>query len=299
MFRRIGLFLLTNFLVVITVSLILGVVMPMLGIQVEGTIGLAVFCGVFGMVGAFISLAISRWMAKRAYRIQLIDGQTQSSELREIFFMVSQMAGRAGLPVPEVGIYDSPEPNAFATGPSRNKSLIAFSTGLVRGLGREEIEAVVAHELSHIRNGDMVTMTLLTGIANALVMFVARLAAHALDQFLSDDDGGGGLGFFGYIMVVMLLESVLMMLAYIPIAAFSRWREFRADGGAAGLTSPNAMIHALERLQSVADAGRAPKRSESHTMALMKIQSRQRVSLWATHPSMEARIERLRHAGTV
>jgi heat shock protein HtpX len=286
MAKRVLLFLATNLLVVLTVSLILGVAMPFLGIQVGGDVwGLGLFCGVFGMVGAFISLAISRWSAKRAYRIQLVD------ESHPMHQLVARLARDAGLPAtPEVGIYESPEPNAFATGPRKEKALIAFSSGLLSNMDRSEVEAVAAHEVSHIANGDMVTMALLMGVANALVMFVARLAAFAIDNFLRSDDGDGGLGFFGYIMVVMLLESVLMVFAYVPIAYFSRQREYRADHGAAGLVSPGAMVRAL---QTLAEARPTRGVAENHAMALAKIHSRKRVSLWSTHPSTEERIQRL------
>ena len=288
MAKRVLLFLATNLLVVLTVSLILGVLLPAFGIQVGGGVwGLAIFCGVFGMAGAFISLAISRWTAKRAYSIQLVEAGHPVHE------MVERLARDAGLPAaPEVGIYQSPEPNAFATGPRKDKALVAFSTGLLDSMDRAEIEAVAGHEISHIANGDMVTMALLMGVANALVMFLARLAAYAIDNFLRSDDRDGGLGFFGYIMVVMLLETVFMFFAFIPVAWFSRQREFRADHGSAGLTSPGAMARALQRLEE-SRARRMPR--ESTTMALAKIHSHRRVSVWSTHPSTEERIMRLQH----
>ena len=289
MFKRIGLFLLTNILVILMVSLILNILLPLLGIRLQGAWGIAIFSGVFGMTGAFISLAISRWMAKRAYGIQLIDGTAQDYRAREIYDMVVGLSKKAGLPaVPEVGVYNAAEPNAFATGPSKKKSLVAFSTGLLSSMDRSEVEAVAAHEISHISNGDMVTMTLLTGVANAMVMFLARIIAQGLNSFLSDDDGDG-LGFFGYIMTVMLLETVLMLLASIPLAAFSRFREYRADAGAARITSPTAMASALERLQQ---AVKAPQRKDSFAMA--KISSSKRISLFSTHPALEDRIARLR-----
>ncbi len=289
MFKRIGLFLLTNFLVIITVSLILNIALPMLGINPTGVTRLAVMCGVFGMVGAFISLAISRWMAKKAYNIQILKGNEQNHELREIYQMVARLSKQAGLPtVPEVGIYESAEPNAFATGPSKSKSLVAFSTGLLNAMSKNEVEAVTAHEISHIANGDMVTMTLLTGIANALVMFLSRIIAGIIDSALRGDDDEGGLGFFAYIMVVMVLESVFMLLATIPIAAFSRYREYKADAGAARLTSPTAMANALKSLARTAEI---PTHKDS--FAISKISSNRRVSLWSTHPSIEDRVAKL------
>jgi len=289
MFKRIGLFLLTNFIVVITVSLILNIALPMLGINPTGVTRLAVMCGVFGMVGAFISLAISRWMAKKAYNIRIIKSTEQNYELRELYQMVARLSKQAGLPaIPEVGVYQSPEPNAFATGPSKEKSIVAFSTGLLNAMSKDEVEAVAGHEITHIASGDMVTMTLLTGIANALVMFLSRIIAGIIDMVLRGDDGEGGLGFFAYILVVNLLEMVFMLLATIPIAAFSRYREFKADAGSAKITSPSAMASALK---SLARAAEIPTRKDS--FAISKISSNRRVSLWSTHPSIEERVARL------
>ncbi len=292
MLKRVGLFLLTNLLVIVTVGIIMNIIMPMLGIHVQGWFGLALFCGIFGMTGAFISLSLSRWMAKRAYKLRMIGPNEQNYELREIHVMVANLSRRAGLPqVPEVGIYEAADPNAFATGPSKSKALVAFSTGLLRSMNKSEVEAVAAHEISHIANGDMVTMTLLTGVINALVMFLSRIIAHAIDNFLRGEDGqGGGLGFFAYMMVVMLLDTVFMMLASIPIAAFSRHREFRADAGSAKITSPSAMANALLALSKAATGIETKKDS----YAIAKINSRKRASLWATHPSIEERVERLR-----
>ena len=285
--KRILLFLVTNALVVVMVGLIMNLVLPMLGIDPRSQIGyLAIFCGIFGMVGAVISLLISRWIAKRAYGVQLVDPKRGGIE-RRLDDMISQLTRAAGIPMPEVGIYDSPEPNAFATGPSRKKSLIAFSTGLLQTMDERELRAVAAHEVSHIANGDMVTMTLLTGVANAFVMFAARVIASVIDGMLGDDEGGG-LGFFAYIVVVFVLESVFMLLASIPLAWFSRWREYRADAGAAELTSKQAMAAALARLGQL--SGRPAKRD---SLSMAKISAAKRAALFATHPPLEKRIERL------
>ncbi len=288
MFKRIGLFLLTNLLVVVTVGIILNIVLPMLGIRPDGITRLAVMCGIFGMVGAFISLAMSRWMAKSAYKIQVIKPGQNSSQYGDLYNMVANLARKANLPeVPEVGIYESREPNAFATGPSKSKSIVAFSTGLLSSMDRKEVEAVAGHEISHIANGDMVTMTLLTGIANALVMFLSRIIASVIDSALRDDDGDGGLGFFAYIMVVMLLDTFFMMLASIPIAAFSRYREYKADAGSANLTSSRDMANALKSLAGAAVS------TQKDSFAIAKISSNRKVSLFSTHPSIESRIKRL------
>ena len=288
MLKRVGLFLLTNFLVILTVGIILSVVLPMLGIDPSSITGLAIFCGIFGMGGAFISLAISRWMAKRAYNIQLIQANEKDYQLREIYEMVARLSKKAGLPsVPEVGIYQSSEPNAFATGPSKKKSLIAFSTALLNSMDKSEVEAVTGHEIAHISNGDMVTMTLLTGIVNALVMFLARIIAAAINNFLKSDDGEG-LGFFAYFLVVNLLQTFFMIIATIPIAAFSRYREYQADAGSAKTTSARAMANALKTLASGAQV-----QTKKDSFAIAKISSNRKVSLWSTHPSIEDRVARL------
>lgn len=291
MLKRFGLFLVTNLLVILTVTIIMNLVLPALGIEPAGMMGLALFCCIFGMAGAFVSLAISRWVAKRAYNIRLIDSSERDFNFRAIYEMVANLSHKAGLSVvPEVGVYQSPEPNAFATGPSKNKSLVAFSTGLLNSMNKEQIEAVAAHEITHITNGDMVTMTLLQGIANALVMFVSRIVAYAIDNFLRNDEGEGGLGFFGQMMVIMLLETVFMLLAAIPLAAFSRRREFEADSGSARLTSPTSMIGALQTLSKAIER---PMQKDSFAMA--KISSNRKFSLWATHPPLEDRIEHLKN----
>lgn len=290
MLKRFGLFLLTNFLVIVTVSLILNVALPLLGIQLSGTWAMAVFCGVFGMTGAFISLWISKWMAKRAYNLQIIDSTTQDPYLRGIYDMIVRLARQAKLPeVPEVGVYDAPDPNAFATGPSKSNSLVAFSTGLLRSMNQQEVEAVAAHEISHIANGDMVTMTLLTGIANTFVMFFSRIVASVIDSFMRNDEGEGGLGFIAHFALVFVLDTVFMLLASIPLAAFSRAREYRADAGAAKLTSPNAMASALERLKQFTEV-----ETQQDSFATAKISSGRRLSLFASHPPLDARIARLK-----
>lgn len=289
MLKRFGLFLLTNLLVMATVSIIMNVVLPLFGIQLQGTALMVVFCGIFGMGGAFISLWISKWMAKRSYNLMTLDANTRDPNLREIYNMVERLSRKAGLPkTPEVAIYEAPDPNAFATGPSRSNSLVAFSTGLLNSMGRQEVEAVAAHEVAHVANGDMVTMTLLTGIANTFVMFFSRIVASLIDSFLRGDEEGGGLGGIAYFAVVMVLDMVFMMLASIPLAAFSRWREYRADAGAAKLTSPQAMASALNSLRNFTQL-----ETQADSFAAAKISSGRRVSLWASHPSLESRIARL------
>jgi heat shock protein HtpX len=214
--KRIFLFLVTNLAIVLTLSVVLSV----LGVG-SGYIGpdginlgaLATFCFVWGMGGAFISLQLSRWMAKRATGVQLVNGQTGNREADWLYASVERLTRQAGLPMPEVGIYDSPEVNAFATGPSRKRSLVAVSSGLMRAMRPDEVEGVLAHEVAHIANGDMVTMTLLQGVVNAFVMFFARIIASMMRS--SNDRGGGS-----YLMV-FVLEMVLGIFGMMQ--ARRRW----------------------------------------------------------------------------
>lgn len=283
-FKRIFLFLLTNLIVMMTIGLIISI----LGLNTAGTAGLMVMSLIWGMGGAFISLLMSRWIAKRAYGIQIIDPANSSGPERKIYEMVKRLAEKEKIPVPEVGIYDSPEPNAFATGATRKSSMVAFSTGLINMMNDAEVEAVAGHELAHISNGDMVTLTLLTGVANAFVIFLARIIASAIDQAMRNDEGGGGLGFLAYYGIVSVLEFALMLLAYIPISAFSRYREYRADAGSAMLTSPTAMANALAVLGNY--SGQLDKKN---SYSIAKIESRRHISIFSTHPPIEKRIERL------
>ncbi len=262
--KRIGIFLLTNILVM----LVLGIVVGLLGLKMEDLWGLLIICAIFGMGGSLISLFLSKPMAKATYKIQI-------------------MAEERNIKMPEVGIYNSKDANAFATGASQNNALIAFSSALIDRLSEEELAAVAGHEMTHITNGDMVTMTLLMGVVNTFVMFFARILTVVIDNALRDDRGGG-LGYFGYIMVIMVLQNILMLLANIPIAAYSRWREFKADAGSANLVGAGPMIEALKK---IANAYVPEKRSDSY--ALAKINNQKRISLFATHPPIEVRIQHL------
>src|SRR5690242_3252956 len=224
MAKRVVLFLVTNLAIVLTLSIILS----LLGVgRYIGPNGidlgsLAIFCFVWGMGGAFISLAISRWTAKRMTGVKLVDGRSGDATADWLYATVAQLTQKANLPMPEVGIYPSEEVNAFATGPSKNKSLVAVSSGLLRSMRREEVEGVLAHEVAHIANGDMVTMTLLQGIVNAFVMFLARIIAYALtSRGGSRDDRGAAPSY----MVVWMLELVLGVIGMIVVAWFSRQRE--------------------------------------------------------------------------
>lgn len=281
--RRIGIFLLTNLLVMTAISIIVN----LLGLRMNGMWGLLVLCSLFGMGGSLISLMLSKSMAKWGYKLQIVKPGVSHPKAAFLLSAIDNMAAERGIKTPEVGIYNSRDANAFATGASQNNALIAFSSGIIDRLSEDELAAVAGHELSHITNGDMVTMTLLMGVVNTFVMFFARLVTFAIDNAMRDNRGGG-LGFFGYMIVVTVLQNVLMLLAYIPISAYSRMREFRADYGAAKITGAVPMIEALKKISL---AYEPEKRSDSYAMA--KINNKRKVSLFATHPPIEARIAKL------
>jgi heat shock protein HtpX len=287
--KRIFLFLLTNLAVILTMS----VVVTLLGLGGIGVGGydlgsLAIFCLVWGMGGSFISLQMSRWIAKRATGVHLIDGRSGDSQLDWLHQTVGRLTRQANLPMPEVGVYESAEVNAFATGPSKSRSLVAVSSGLMRSMRPEEVEGVLAHEVAHIANGDMVTMTLLQGVMNAFVMFFARVIASVVTR--SDDErrGGGGM----YFLIVMVLQIVLGILASLVTAWFSRYREFRADAGGAHLAGRERMVGALRRL-----AANHQLVDPSHqALATMKISGvRGWAAMFSTHPPLEDRIAALQN----
>ena len=284
--KRVFLFLLTNIAVVVTLSIVLS----LLGVgHYVGPGGLdlqslAVFCLVWGMGGAFISLQMSRWMAKRATGVMLVDGKTGHTDLDWLHATIARLTQQANLPMPEVGVYESPELNAFATGPSKSRSLVAVSSGLLRSMRPEEVEGVLAHEVSHIANGDMVTMTLLQGVMNAFVMFLARLIAFGMRSSDSRESRGSSW------MVVMALEIGLGMLGSLVTAWFSRQREFRADRGGATLAGRESMIAALRRLAS----SRELVDTQHPALATLKINgARGWMVFFSTHPPLEARIAAL------
>jgi len=284
-FRRLGIFLLTNILVMMMLS----VIMSFIKVPMDQAWGLLIMCAVFGFGGSLISLWMSKFMVKMAYKVKLIDPASASGKLRFVVDTIQKMAEFHQIRMPEVGVFPSPTPNAFATGASKNKALIAFSSGLLESLSEEEIAAVAAHEMTHVTEGDMVTMSLMMGLVNTFVMFLARILAFALDMAMRDNRGRGGLGYFGYMLVVIVLQNVLMLLAYIPISYFSRQREYRADGGAAKLVSPLAMISALRAIGS----SKQPATGKAAAADMAMINNHRKVSLFSTHPSIEDRIERL------
>ncbi|MBU3825387.1 MAG: protease HtpX [Candidatus Oceanisphaera merdipullorum] len=287
--KRILLFIATNLAVVLVLGVVLNIVFSMLGIDRNSIGGLLVFCAVFGFGGSFISLLISKWMAKRAYNVQVIE-QPRNEMEHWLLSTVTRQAQQASIGMPEVGIYDSQDMNAFATGASRNSSLVAVSTGLMYQMTRDEAEAVLAHEISHIANGDMVTMTLLQGVVNTFVMFFARIIANLISGAMNkDNEEGGGLGGIAYFGVVMVLELVFGMLASIIVMWFSRHREYRADEGSARLVGKDKMIAALQRL------GQGRQAELEGSLAAFGINGQGKSELFMSHPPLEKRIQSLRN----
>jgi heat shock protein HtpX len=289
--KRLVLFFITNLAIVLTLSIVLSILGVGRYVSPDGRldlVSLGVFCFVWGMGGAFISLQLSRWSAKRLLSVHLIDGQTGNQDLDWLYNTVGHLTRQANLPAPEVGVYDSPEVNAFATGPSKKRSLVAVSSGLLRNMTRDEVQGVLAHEVSHIGNGDMVTMTLLQGVVNAFVMFLARIVAHVVRQSL-DSRYADAVAF----MVMIVLQVVLGILGSLVVAAFSRHREFRADAGGAALAGRGAMVGALRRLQATVERVDVSQPA----LASFKIAGgRSFLQLFSTHPPLQERIARLEGA---
>ncbi|HRK02762.1 MAG TPA: protease HtpX [Oligoflexia bacterium] len=297
-FKRIGLFLAVNALVIITISTLMSVlgVKPYItayGLNYES---LMIFCLIWGMGGAFISLGLSRVMAKWMMGVRVISPDTRDSELAGLVQMVHEMSRAAHLRVmPEVGIYESPEVNAFATGPTKNRSLVAVSTGLLHRMRQEEVRGVIGHEVAHIANGDMVTMTLVQGVVNAFVMFLARAIAYGLTMARGSDGEERQGTPMSYYLVQFALEMAFMVLGSIVVAWFSRLREYRADAGGARLAGRDSMIRALEALRRTFE-GVDPNAQPA--IQALKISSRPGgiMKYFSTHPPLEERIERLKRA---
>ncbi|MCX7149742.1 MAG: protease HtpX [Rhodocyclales bacterium] len=291
--KRIMLFIVTN----LAVMLVLSIAASVLGVNRFLTanglnMGLLLgFAGIMGFGGAFISLLMSKFMAKWSTGARIIDSPSTSTEFW-LVETVRKLSSKAGLAMPEVAIYEG-EPNAFATGPSRNNSLVAVSTGLLQSMSKEEVEAVLAHEVSHVANGDMVTLTLIQGVVNTFVIFLSRIVGYLVDSFLrrgNSESSGPGIG---YMITVFVCDMLFGVLASIIVMWFSRQREFRADAGAAGLMgSPQPMMAALQRLGGLS-VEPLPKSLASSGIAGTPGWS----SLFASHPSMEERIAALAAQG--
>jgi len=289
--KRVVLFLMTN----LAVILILGIVTSLLGVDRFLTARglnlsmLLVFSAVIGFGGSFISLAISKWMAKMSTGAQVI-AQPRNSTEQWLVETIRNQAQLAGIAMPEVAIYDSPDINAFATGPSRNNALVAVSTGLLHAMSRDEAEAVLGHEVSHVANGDMVTLTLIQGVVNTFVIFLSRVVGYVVDSFLRrDNDSGPGIGYF---VSSIIAQIVLGILASAIVAWFSRQREYRADAGGARLAGTGKMVAALQRLQQAHTPATLP-----NEMAAFGIHNGGIARFFSSHPPLEERIAALQGRG--
>ncbi|MFT7405628.1 protease HtpX [Zhongshania sp.] len=292
---RILLFLATNMAILLVASIslsLLGVnsIMAQNGIDLDlGS--LLIFCAVFGMAGSLVSLFISKWMAKRATRTQVITEPSNSNE-RWLMTTVAELAEKAGIGMPEVGIFPSPQANAFATGWNRNSALVAVSDGLLQQMKPNEVRAVLAHEIGHVANGDMITLTLIQGVVNTFVMFFARIIGHTVDRVVFKTERGHGIGFY---IVTFITEMVLGILASTIVMRFSRWREFRADAAGASLAGRDNMIAALQRLQAQQDLP-IDMPGELTALAISSQKKSNLAALFSSHPPLEARIQALRDA---
>lgn len=253
-------------------------------------VSLAIFALVFGFGGAFISLLSSKWIAKRVYRMQHISSHTSDLKLAIIYDTVSMIAKKNSIQMPEVCYYQSSEPNAFATGPSKNNSLVAVSSALLEQMTEKEIRGVVWHEMAHVINGDMVTMTLLQGIINTFVIFLARVLAFAISNAMRSDNRNW-LGGMWYFLVVSILDMTLWSIGLLVLSAYSRHREFAADAGSAAFVGKDDMIAALQKLQHITVGMKVAK----DELASLKIAWWEQVSLFATHPPLSLRIRRLQN----
>jgi len=288
MFKRVALFLATNLAVLALVS----IVMAFLGVNANQFGGLLVMAALFGFGGSLVSLLMSKWIAKRATGAHVIDTPRNESE-QWLLATVQRQAKAAGIGIPEVAIYDAPEINAFATGANRNKALVAVSTGLLRAMNRDEAEAVLGHEISHVANGDMVTMALLQGVLNTFVIVLARVVGRVVDGYLSNgrNSEGGGIGYFA---IVFMLDMVFGLFASMIAMWFSRHREFRADAGGATLAGRDKMVRALERLAQTYGHSTLPKQVQAFGISGGVGHGLKRLLM--SHPPLDERIAALRNA---
>jgi len=295
MVKRIFLFLAANIAILAIISIILSVfnVQPYLTPYGLNYQSLLIYSALFGFVGSFTSLLLSKWLAKTAYSIEIIHAPVGGNELF-VYNTVKRLSEQVGIGMPEVGIYHSPEANAFATGWNKNKALVAVSSGLVERMNHTEVEGVLGHEISHIANGDMVTLALIQGVVNTFVIFFARIAAYVVQSLLSRGKEDNQIGGFAYYLTAIAFEIIFGILASIIVMWFSRWREFRADAGSARLLGgAKKMIAALERLQALHDLP-VDKRGKSYQSFKISGQPSKFLAMFASHPPLEKRIEALR-----
>ena len=284
---RIALFLLTN----LAVMFVFGIILSLTGIQGRSVQGLMIMAGLFGFGGAFVSLLMSKWMALRSVGGQVIENPTSEVE-RWLLDTVRRQSEQVGIKMPQVAIYDAPDINAFATGARRDASLVAVSTGLLASMSRDEAEAVIAHEISHVANGDMVTMTLLQGVVNTFVIFISRIIAQFVANFISSDEESENSNGnpWVYMGVSMVLEIVFGILASIITMWFSRYREFHAAAGSAKLVGREKMIAALQRLKTSYE----PQEESSMMAFCINGRNKSFSELFLSHPPLDKRIEALR-----
>ena len=297
MMKRVFLFLLTNLAVIVVASIVLSLlgVKPYLNAQGINYGALLAFAAVFGFTGSFVSLMLSKFMAKRVYNIHIIN-QPRNRMEDWLSQKVQDLSAQMGIGTPEIGVYASHEPNAFATGWNRNKALVAVSTGLMETMSEEEVEAVLAHEVGHVANGDMITLTLIQGVVNTFVIFFARIAAWVVTNFLAGDrdEEGGGFPYLIYFIVSIFFEIVFGILASVVVMWFSRYREYRADAASAKIVGAHKMIAALRRLQHMS---KIPVDSRAPEMSAFKINNRGKfLALFSSHPPLEKRIAALQNA---
>lgn len=290
---RIGLFLATNLAIVFVASITLnllgvGSYLDQSGAGLNLT-ALLVFCAVFGMAGSLISLALSKTMAKMGARVQLIKEPSNATE-QWLIATVAELSEKAGIGMPEVGVFPAQQSNAFATGMKKNNALVAVSEGLLRNMDREAVRAVIGHEIGHVANGDMITLSLIQGVVNTFVMFFARIIGSVIDKAVFKNERGHGIGYF---IIVFVVEMVLAVLASTIVMWFSRFREYRADAAGAALTSPQAMISALESLQR--ESQRASELPDGiQALGISSGLKKGLAGLWASHPPLEMRIQALK-----
>ncbi len=292
---RILLFLGTNIAVLVVISIVfnlLGIDGLLAANNVDLNLGaLLVFAAVIGFSGSLISLFLSKWMAKRSMGVQIIEQPSTPFE-HWLIDLVRRQSEQAGIRMPEVGIFDQPDPNAFATGWNKNDALVAVSTGLLQHMGKDEVEAVVGHEISHVANGDMVTLALIQGVVNTFVVFLARVIGHTVDRVIFKNEEGYGIGYF---IVSILAEILLSVLASMIVMWFSRYREFHADAGGARLAGREKMIAALRALQRVHEPRDLPA-GEFAAFGISGKMAQGLKALFASHPPLEQRIAALEAA---
>lgn len=288
---RIGLFLLTNLAVLVVASITLNLLG--VGRYLDATGGLdltslLIFCAVFGFSGALISLFISKWMAKRAAQVHVIENPRNAEE-RWLVETVRELADKAGIGMPEVGIFPAQQSNAFATGWNRNAALVAVSAGMLQRFNKNEVRAVLGHEIGHVANGDMVTLALIQGVINTFVMFFARIIGHTVDRVVFRTENGHGIGFY---IATFISEIILAFLANMIVAWFSRRREFRADHAGATLADRQSMIDALRRLKAETELPNQMPESLV-TFGIATGDKRSFQELFSTHPPLDVRIQAL------